>query len=321
MINSPASPRPFFSVVMPVYNGERYVSETIESVLAQTDPDWELVIVDDFSGDRTSEILAAYSAKDKRLRGISNQENRKAAGSLNRGIRAARGEWIAHIDADDIFTPDYLKTLRPHAEKAAFECFFSSWITVIDESSVKILDVRLPKAGTIQRMMKNENFLYHSGTIFSRQLWEKVGGYPEEDLTAAEDAAMWNRFFEESAKLVMIPEFLVKYRLHQTNMTSVKDAKLFLSSTAAARDQRMIRQNHEWRASLYLKQRMLKPARTEILEIGRTQKSLSLKNIQYYLLTFLPDAFAAFYMWEIRPRARSFFKKLWGSTLTPAKAA
>ncbi len=300
---------PFFSVVMPVYNGQTYLSETIESVLAQTDPDWEFVIVDDCSQDKTPEILAAYASRDKRIRVLRNDLNIKVARSLNLGIQAAKGRWIVRIDADDFFTPGYLTKLRTYAENAAPDHFFSSWITVVDESGLKILDVRLPKAETIRRMMKIENFLYHPATSFSKALWERVGGYPDQNPAIAEDTAMWNRFFEGDAKLFMIPDFLVNYRLHYTNMTSVKDAKLLLESSSAV-DWKMIRQNREWRASLYLKQKMLKPARTEILKIGRMQKTLSLKNIQYFLLTFLPESAVAFYMWEIRPRMRFFYKKM-----------
>jgi len=306
----PLPQRPFFSVVMPVYNGETYISDAIESVVAQTDLDWELVIINDCSNDQTPRILADYASRENRIQVLSNGQNLRVARSLNRGIQAARGKWIVRLDADDVFTPGYLEALRSYNEKAGPDYFFSSWITVMDESSNKILDVRLPKAETIRRMMKIENFLYHPATSFSKCLWEKVGGYPEHDPAIAEDTAMWNRFFLAQAKLVMIPDFLVRYRLHYTNMTSVKDAKLLLNSVTTSRDCRMIRQNREWRASLFLKQRMLKLARLEILKIGQMQKYLSLKNSQYFLLTFLPESFVSFFMWEIRPRWRALFKKV-----------
>jgi glycosyltransferase involved in cell wall biosynthesis len=306
--NAAVEPAPFFSVVLSVYNGQTYVAEAIDSVLAQTDDDLELVIIDDCSTDETPKILADYAAKDKRVRVLSNEQNMKAARSLNRAIRAARGKWIAHIDADDFFTPGYLQTLRAYAETVEPDCFISSWITVVDETGSKILDLRLPTAETIRRMMHIENFIYHPATSFSKQLWEKVGGYPEGDPAASEDTAMWNRFFSAKAKLVMIPEVLVNYRLHYANMTSIKDAELLLNSTMGAQDWRMIRQNREWRASLYLKQKMLKLARIEILKIAKQKNSLSLKNMHYYLLTFLPESFVSFYMWEVRPELRRFAK-------------
>ena len=302
---------PYFSVVMPVYNGQAYVSSAIESVLKQTDPDWEFIIVDDCSLDQTPEILNQFAKKDLRIRIFRNQQNRNIAPSLNRGIKEARGRLIVRIDADDFFKPTYLEILREYTEKKADEnSFFSSWITVVDEAGQKILDVRLPDAETIRRMMKIENFLYHPATSFSKKLWEKVGGYPEKDRTIAEDTALWTKFIEAGATLVMIPYFLMNYRLHYSNITSINDAKLFRESDSA--DCETIRQNREWRVSLYLKQKMLGPARTEILMLGKSQKRLSLKNIQYFLLTFLPKSFVYYYMWEFRPRLRALLKNLRG---------
>jgi len=303
------TPVPFFSIVMPVYNGADYVSGAIESILDQSDWSWELIIVDDASTDRTPEILHDYAQKDPRIRVFRNHKNMNIATSLNRGIREARGNLIVRIDADDFFNPPYLEVLREYAERLLpANFFFSAWVTVVDEGGKKILDVRLPKSEKIRSMMKIENFIYHPATSFPKQLWEKVGGYPEKQSAVAEDTALWNLFFKADAKLVMIPQFLINYRIHYSNITSVNDAQL--TGEAGRTEWRTIRQNREWRASLYLKQKMLKSARAEILMLSRDQKRLSLKNIQYFILTFLPESFVYFFMWELRPRARAFFKNL-----------
>lgn len=315
MITTDVLTTPFFSVIMPVYNGQSYVSYAIESVLAQTETDWELVIIDDHSTDQTPEILASYALKDPRVRIVTNRENLRIAKTLNRGIKFAGGIWIVRIDADDFFTPNYLKTLRADyaGQAASLDTFFSSWVKVVDELGEKILNVRLPKAQTIQEMMKIENFLYHPATSFPKQLWEKAGGYPEKNIGMAEDTALWIKFFEAGAKLVMIPKFLVNYRIHYSNLTSIHDAKL--SDEAGRRDWKAIRQNREWRISLYLKQKMLKLARTEILQLAWMQKHVSLKNVQYLLLTFLPKSFVYGFMWEFRPRARDFIKSFSAKTI------
>jgi len=298
---------PFFSIVIPAYNAECYIYTAIESVLAQTESDWELVIVDDFSRDTTAAILENYSKRDGRIRVFRNSRNLKVAHSLNRGIGLAVGEWIVRLDADDCFNSNYLQTLRSYAISSGSDGFCSSWVTAIDENGKKILDIQLPDAEVVRRMMKVENFLYHPATSFPKKLWEKVGGYPESNPQIAEDTAMWNRFFEHGATLTMLPYFLVNYRLHYSNMTSFKDARL-----SDTKDGKMLRQNREWRVSLYLKQKMLQSARHEILKIFKTQKSLSPKNIQYFLMTFLPEPFVMFFMWEIRPRLRALFKKTSG---------
>ena len=298
---------PYFSVVIPAYNAETYLSIAVESVLAQTTTDWELIIVDDCSRDATPDILARYTKQDERIRTCRNQANLKVARTLNKGIELAQGEWIVRLDADDFFMPAYLATLRKCAEReTSSDCFLSAWITVVDEHGKKILDIRLPEAATIQRMMKIENFLYHPATSFPKKLWKKVGGYPEEDSAVAEDTAMWNRFIAAKAKLIMIPEFLVNYRLHYSNMTSFKDAHLLSAGNGG--ENRIIRQNREWRTSLFLKQKMLKAARNEILTMIKSQRRPSVKNVQYFLLTFMPESLVYFFMWEVRPRMRSFLK-------------
>jgi len=305
---------PFFSIVMPVYNGETYLPAAIKSVLEQTDWNWELIIVDDASFDRTPQILHDYAQKDPRIRTFRNHKNLNIAASLNRGIREARGTLIVRIDSDDFFTPSYLEVLREYAERLLpANFFFSSWITVVDDDGKKILDVRLPKSEKIRSMMAIENFIYHPATSFSKSLWEKVGGYPEKQSDVAEDTALWIRFFAAGAKLAMIPQFLINYRVHHSNITSVNDAKL--AGEAGRTEWRTIRQNREWRASLYLKQKMLKPARAEILMLGRDQKWLSFKNIQYFALTFLPESFVYFFMWEFRPRIRALLKSFQSKTI------
>ncbi len=298
---------PYFSIVIPVYNAERFVSRTIESVLAQTDQDWELILVDDCSTDETAGILAEYEKNDARIRVIRNPVNLNIARSLNRGISLAQGKWIARLDADDLFHPHYLQNIRPFTEiYATQEVFISVWVSIIDELDEKLIDVRLPEAAFIERMMKKENFLYHPGTCFPKTVWERVGGYPVEDRTIAEDKALWIRFIENSVRLIMVPECLVYYRLHDNNITSVNDAQLL--KNGKEKRNKALRQNLEWKISLYLKQDMPQPARRELLHLLRLQKQWSLKNMQYLLLSYTPKRFIHFYMWQFRPYVRSMLQ-------------
>ncbi len=96
------------SVIMPVYNGQDFVSKAIESILGQTFSDFEFIIINDGSTDRTLKILESYQKKDKRIV-LLNQENKGIAKSLNRGIAKAKGDYIARQDADDISFPDRLR--------------------------------------------------------------------------------------------------------------------------------------------------------------------------------------------------------------------
>lgn len=303
---------PFFSIVIPAYNCESYVARSIESVLAQDFQSWELMIVDDCSQDYTGEILKKYAAVDPRIRVLRNERNLNISGALNRGISEARGKWIVRLDSDDFFYPHYLQTLRRKVETLeGNNHFVSAWITVVDEFGKKILDVRLPDAETIHKMMKIENFLYHPATSFPRELWRSVGGYPEKTPAMAEDTAMWLRFFKAGAVLHMIEEPLVHYRIHYSNATSIKDAALD-SPGLSGIEMKALRQNREWRISLYLKQKMLKAARKEIMELNRLHCKISAKNLQYYMMTYFPAPLVHFLMWEFRPRLRYLVKNMRG---------
>lgn len=299
--------KPFFSIVLPVYNCETYIARAIESVLEQTDRDWELIIGDDCSSDRTPRIISFYANQDARIRSFRNDCNLSARKTLDLAISLSQGEWIVHIDADDFFNSNYLETLRwyIHREENR-ECLISAWVTVVDESDKKILDVKLPKAETIKKMMKIENFLYHSATSFKKESWKKVGGYPD-DMRIAEDAVMWAALFDHGLDLVMIPDFLVNYRIHSSNITTFNDAHVQRDHALSART---FRHKKEWKISLYLKQNMREMARREILGLFQFQNYVSLKNLQYLVLTFFPAQYVYYFMWDLRPRLRQKFRSL-----------
>ena len=107
---------PDISVIMPVYNSEKYLSACVQSVLDQTYADFELICVDDGSTDSSAEILETFAKKDSRVR-VIRQKNGGGSASRNTGLDAAKGDFIAFIDNDDCWHPDYLKTLRSAFDK------------------------------------------------------------------------------------------------------------------------------------------------------------------------------------------------------------
>ena len=97
------------SIAIPVHNAEATVRQTLDSVLAQTCEDYEVVLVDDGSSDGSHDVLLSYAEEDPRFRVFRNGENRGAAFSRNRAVREAKGEYVAFLDADDLWTPDKLE--------------------------------------------------------------------------------------------------------------------------------------------------------------------------------------------------------------------
>lgn len=128
---------PQVSIITPCYNASRFISQTIDSVLSKTFTDWEMIIVDDGSKDDSSEIVEKYVKKDSRIR-LIQQPNGGSANARNHGIREATGRYIALLDADDLWLPQFLeKQIEFMKEKKAI-CVYSSYKR-IDENSNEIL--------------------------------------------------------------------------------------------------------------------------------------------------------------------------------------
>ena len=139
------------SIIMPSYNTGRFISETIESVLAQSYSDWELIIVDDCSNDNTDDVVSQYLT-DKRIRYIKNETNSGAAVSRNRALREAKGKWIAFLDSDDLWHPEKLEKQIEFMTKNNYHFSYTNYCE-IDENSKetgilitgpKVIEIKYP---------------------------------------------------------------------------------------------------------------------------------------------------------------------------------
>jgi hypothetical protein len=126
--------KPFFSILVPVYNHEKFVGLALDSLLAQTDPDWEACVVDDGSTDGTPAILDAYSGRDPRIR-VFHKTNGGTASALNHAISNARGEWICWLSSDDLFLPEKLAIHRKAISRnPGCPYYFTDFMTLDDET-------------------------------------------------------------------------------------------------------------------------------------------------------------------------------------------
>ena len=182
---------PLISVIMPVYNGEKTIRETIESVFNQTFPDWELIVINDGSQDATLEIL--NSIQDPRLR-VFSYPNAGQATSRNRGISQACGEYISFIDADDLWTPDKLEAQLQVLQANPQAAVAYSWTKCIDEvGQVSRRGSHISVTGDVYKNLLVVNFLENgSNPLIRRQALNEVGSF-DESLTPAEDWDLWLR--------------------------------------------------------------------------------------------------------------------------------
>lgn len=205
---------PKISVVMSVYNGSRYLDESIRSILGQTFPDLEFIIVDDSSIDETYDILEGYRKKDARVIVLKNETNIGLTKSLNNGIKKASGGYIARQDADDISMPDRLKKQLDFLERNEDYCCLGTFYSIIDRHGNIKYDVKLPtNPEDLNRALKTVNPLCHGSVMFRKQSAEKVGLYPE-DYRYSQDYAFWHAL-ARSFKLANLPEFLYRARIHK----------------------------------------------------------------------------------------------------------
>lgn len=194
------------SIVMPSYNTGRFIKETVESVLAQTYTDWELIIVDDCSTDNTDEIVNEFLS-DERIRYIKNEKNSGAAVSRNRALREATGRWIAFLDSDDLWEPEKLEKQIAFMKNNEYHFSYTNYIE-IDEGS-KPLGRRVTGP---RRITKHGMYNYcWMGCLTVMYDAEAVGLIQIADIKKNNDYAMWLKVCKR-AKCYLLDETLARYR-------------------------------------------------------------------------------------------------------------
>lgn len=225
--------KPLVSVIMGAYNCEDTIRGSIESIICQSYTNWELIICDDASTDRTYEICRQYRAKESRLQIIRNKQNRRLAAALNRCLGLAQGIYIARMDADDISLPDRLEKevafLENHPDIDAVGCC----CYVFDgKSSVTRRSYReYPKK---KDLLLNSPFA-HPSICMKKEVYDRLHGYAVDEKTArAEDLDLWFRFYESGFAGCNLQEYLYQYRetmddyKKRTVKAGIGTAKVFL---------------------------------------------------------------------------------------------
>ncbi len=206
---------PRTTVLMPVFNAQAYLHESIESVLAQTIDDWELLIIDDGSTDGSLSI--AQSFVDPRIRILCNEHNMGLIATLNRGIDETQTGYIARLDADDVSMPrrlqHQLQYLREHASCSAV---FSDYETV-DHAGRHMETVRVVNE-TLRQDMARRNEVAHS-SVMIRSAVARQYRYRAMQRNA-EDYDLWLRLLSDGYELHSLPEPLVKIRVHPQSITA-----------------------------------------------------------------------------------------------------
>ena len=209
------------SIVVPVYHAEKYIRETLDSVLAQTYSDWELLLVVDGREDPTIEVIEAYvrEKQETRIRLLIQEANKGAALARNRGVKEAAGRYVAYLDADDLWKPGKLeKELAFMKEQAA--AFVFTGYEFADENAVGLGKVvRVPQRLVYREALKNTT-IFTSTVLFDT---EKIGKeLLEMPNVRSEDTALWWKLLRSGYDAYGLDENLVYYRRPAKSLSSNK---------------------------------------------------------------------------------------------------
>lgn len=202
------------SIIMPSYNTGSFIGKSIKSVLAQTYENWELIIVDDCSTDKTDEIVKPF-LKDSRIRYLKNDRNSGAALSRNRALREAKGKWIAFLDSDDLWFPEKLKKQISFMKENVCHFTYTNYIEIDESGKENGVMVTGPKKITKTGMF---NYCW-PGCLTVMYDAEVVGLIQIADIKKNNDYAMWLKVCRKS-DCYLLDEVLAEYRRGRTGSIS-----------------------------------------------------------------------------------------------------
>lgn len=205
------------SIVLPTYNGENFIRESIESIINQTYTNWELIIVNDCSTDNTLAIANEYAQKDSRIKVISNKDNLKLPASLNVGFANANGEYYTWTSDDNMYKPDAINIMVNYLNNVSICDFVSCDMDYIDEHGnlINTLDKNHPNRNLLLLSYIN---MIGACFMYRGEIAKKIGAY-DETMFGAEDYDYWCRIALEY-NIHFLNKNLYQYRLQAKSLTS-----------------------------------------------------------------------------------------------------
>ncbi len=214
-----AKKSPLVTVILPVYNCEKYVGSAIESILQQSFQDFELIVINDGSKDNSWTEIQKFN--DPRIRAI-NQQNMGLSRTLNKGLELARGQYVARQDHDDLSDLNRFSIQLSFLEQNPIFAMVGSWAQILEgdfPSDRKL--VHPTKARDIQAFLCFDNPFVHTSVMFRKKVIQDMGGYSAEPTAQPEDYDLWARVAKVS-ELANLPQTLVRYRELPLSMTKLK---------------------------------------------------------------------------------------------------
>lgn len=209
---------PLVSVIMPAYSSERFIGDAISSVLAQTVTDWELIVIDDGSRDRTVEIVSDYAKKDPRIHLMVNEKNMGAGNTRNRGLDVCRGEYVALLDSDDYWQPQMLEKMIARARETQADILYCSY-AIVDENGRKLCNDFIVPAETDFHKSMIRSVITCSTVLLTKRI-AKNHRFPTD--LYHEDIALWFQLLRDGVVARGVTDILAAYRQSANSKTANK---------------------------------------------------------------------------------------------------
>lgn len=209
---------PIVSIITPAYNAERFIGETIESVLEQTYTNWEMIIVDDASTDQTAKIVQDYMKKDARIRFIQLNKNEGSAVARNTAMREAKGQYLAFLDSDDLWFEHKLEKQLRFMQENEIAFSFTKYVRMKEDGKVTKAIVDAPKVVDYEELMKQCVI----GCLTVMLDRSKIGDLKMPNIRTRQDYAFWLKITRKGFLAYGIPEVLAKYRLVENSISRNK---------------------------------------------------------------------------------------------------
>lgn len=223
--------QPLVTILMPVYNGEKFLKEAIESILCQTYELFEFLIIDDGSKDNTAKIIKEYKKADKRIMVITHNGNKGLVYSLNEGLKEAKGSYIARMDADDISFPNRLSEQVSFMNRNKDVTVCGTWANAIDEVGNPLFQMKSPTGFLLKYNYWKPSPMIHPSVMFRKSAIKNIIFSLE--FPRAEDYELWLRFGKLGKKIKNIPKFLLGYRINTNGISRSNQKEQIISSLNA----------------------------------------------------------------------------------------
>ncbi|MCL2689227.1 MAG: glycosyltransferase family 2 protein [Chitinispirillia bacterium] len=217
-----AASLPLISIITPCYNSEQYIAKTIESVLAQTYTNWEMLITDDCSTDRSLEIVQSFAKEDKRIKIIRHEQNCGTAKARNTAIEASQGEYLAFLDSDDLWLPQKLEKQLSFMQKESCDFCFARYEHIDEKGNPLGKTAKIIKKLTYKQMMLH-CFTGCLTVMYKQDLNNKIYS---PDLRNCNDYALFLKVLKHKKNAMGYNENLAKYRIVKNSLSRNKMNKL-----------------------------------------------------------------------------------------------